>query len=178
MSHMYRISIPSRAEASRISPWKHFVIAATVSAFCMTQTAWSRERSKPRNFTQFAAGEPSRSTKAKVTVSIALVAVDGTMKFVPDELKFARGDEVQFIIRNETSGPHEFVIGSHVENLGHAQSMKLQAGDPHDEPNGRMLKPGGAAILNWRFTKPGKFEFGCLLAGHAEIEVPGTIVVE
>ncbi|UGV26952.1 copper resistance protein [Rhodopseudomonas boonkerdii] len=111
-------------------------------------------------------------------MQVAMVDVGGTMTFAPNEFRFARGTNVRFTIRNDTERPHEFVLGSHTENLAHSQTMTLGIGQGHDEPNGRVVAAGATVNLDWQFTKVGEFEFGCLLAGHPDVEIAGRIVVE
>jgi uncharacterized cupredoxin-like copper-binding protein len=40
------------------------------------------------------------------------------------------------------------------------------------------LAPGKSGEIVWRFTKPGTFEYGCLIPGHREAGMTGTIVVK
>ena len=48
----------------------------------------------------------------------------------------------------------------------------------HDDPNGKTLQPKKADEIVWRFTKAGKFEFGCLIPGHREAGMTGTVIVK
>jgi uncharacterized cupredoxin-like copper-binding protein len=48
----------------------------------------------------------------------------------------------------------------------------------HDDPNGKSLASNKAAGIVWRFTKAGEFEFACLIPGHREAGMHGTIVVK
>lgn len=106
-----------------------------------------------------------------------MVEIDGKMFFTPEAMTVMQGDTVRFVIRNDTSSDHEFVVGSHTENIAHAQTMKLSPPVDHDEPNGRLVKPGRTAVLDWRFANAGVFEAACLLNGHAEGETPIRITV-
>lgn len=47
----------------------------------------------------------------------------------------------------------------------------------HDEPYMAHVKPGATGRMTWRFTKSGTFLYGCLVAGHFEAGMKGTIVV-
>ncbi len=106
-----------------------------------------------------------------------MVEVDGKMILAPPEMTFSQGDNVRFVIRNDTSRAHEFVIGSHTENMAHAQTMKLSPPVAHDEPNGRLVAPGATTVLDWRFTNVGSFEAACLLDGDADVEDSAKITV-
>jgi uncharacterized cupredoxin-like copper-binding protein len=48
----------------------------------------------------------------------------------------------------------------------------------HEEPNGARLKPNASAEILWRFTKAGTFELACLIPGHYETGMKGTLVVK
>ncbi len=40
-----------------------------------------------------------------------------------------------------------------------------------------MWRPASKAEIIWKFNRPGKFEFACLIAGHYEAGMDGKIVV-
>jgi uncharacterized cupredoxin-like copper-binding protein len=48
----------------------------------------------------------------------------------------------------------------------------------HDDPNARRVMPKKKGEIIWRFTKAGTFEYGCLIPGHREAGMTGTIVVK
>ena len=48
----------------------------------------------------------------------------------------------------------------------------------HDDPNAKRLKPKATGEIVWQFTKAGTFDFSCLIPGHREAGMFGTIVVE
>jgi uncharacterized cupredoxin-like copper-binding protein len=45
----------------------------------------------------------------------------------------------------------------------------------HDDPNGKRLC---RTAERRRFTKAGEFQFGCLIPGHTEAGMVGTVVVK
>jgi uncharacterized cupredoxin-like copper-binding protein len=47
----------------------------------------------------------------------------------------------------------------------------------HDDPYMVQVAPGGTGEIAWTFTKAGTFSFGCLVPGHWEGGMKGTIVV-
>jgi len=47
----------------------------------------------------------------------------------------------------------------------------------HDEPYMTHVKAGGTGELVWNFNRPGQFEFACLIAGHYQAGMVGTIKV-
>jgi uncharacterized cupredoxin-like copper-binding protein len=48
----------------------------------------------------------------------------------------------------------------------------------HDDPNGKSVKTKQKGTLLWRFTKSGEFEFACLIPGHYQAGMYGTIIVK
>lgn len=56
--------------------------------------------------------------------------------------------------------------------------MKKNPEMEHDDPNAKRVAPKKASELIWRFTKPGQFEYGCLIPGHREGGMTGTVVVK
>lgn len=100
-----------------------------------------------------------------------------SMRFTPDFAQVKLGDTVRFVIRNDGKIMHEFVIGTRKENQAHAELMKKFPGMEHDEPYMAHVAPGKTAEIIWTFNRPGEFEFACLIAGHYEAGMKGTIKV-
>jgi uncharacterized cupredoxin-like copper-binding protein len=48
----------------------------------------------------------------------------------------------------------------------------------HDDPNAKRLSPDEEGEIVWRFTKAGEFDFSCLIPGHRESGMTGTIIVQ
>ena len=55
--------------------------------------------------------------------------------------------------------------------------MRKNPGMEHDEPYMLHVKPGAKGTMTWKFTHAGTFEFGCMVAGHYEAGMKGSIVV-
>ena len=45
----------------------------------------------------------------------------------------------------------------------------------HDDPNAKRLAPKKAGEIVWAFTKPGEFDFSCLIPGHREAGMTGHL---
>ena len=73
---------------------------------------------------------------------------------------------------------HEMVIGTMKELQQHAELMKQHPGMEHDEPHMTHVPPGTTGEIVWEFNRPGEFHFGCLVAGHFEGGMVGTIKVK
>ena len=48
----------------------------------------------------------------------------------------------------------------------------------HHDPNGKRVPTAESDALIWKFTKSGEFEFACLIPGHYEAGMHGTIIVK
>ncbi|KAB2311563.1 cupredoxin family protein [Betaproteobacteria bacterium SCN2] len=107
------------------------------------------------------------------------VTVDMTdnMRFRPDSITVREGDTVRFIVRNKGRMLHEMVIGTASELKEHAALMAKYPNMEHDEPWMLHVDPGKTGEIVWNFNRPGAFEFACLIAGHYEAGMRGTITV-
>jgi uncharacterized cupredoxin-like copper-binding protein len=99
------------------------------------------------------------------------------MAFVPETIEVARGEQVQLLLRNNGHLAHELVIGTAETNQAHAEMMANHPDMAHDDPNARRLRPRTSGVLQWQFTEAGTFEYACLIPGHREAGMVGTIVV-
>jgi uncharacterized cupredoxin-like copper-binding protein len=126
----------------------------------------------------FSAGEPGDAKKPARIVLITMREEPGKMMYIPDRVEVRKGEQVRFMLTNSGLLEHEFLLATTEENLKHAELMKKFPDMEHDEPNGKRLKPNGTSEIVWRFTKAGTFEFGCLIPGHREAGMLGTVIVK
>jgi uncharacterized cupredoxin-like copper-binding protein len=128
----------------------------------------------------FAAGQPGDPKKpAAKTVEVTMLETDDAkMLFKPDRVEVKRGEQVKFVLRNAGKFDHEFMLDSVENNAKHKIQMEKNPEMEHDDPNGKRLTPNGSNEIVWRFTKAGTFEFACLIPGHYESGMHGTIVVK
>ena len=128
----------------------------------------------------FAAGEPGDPNKPAVkTVEVRMTETDGAnMLFVPDRIEVKRGEQVKFVLKNQGKTDHEFMLDTVEHNAKHKIAMEANPDMEHDDPNGKRLAPDGSNEIVWRFTKAGTFEFACLIPGHYESGMHGTIVAK
>jgi uncharacterized cupredoxin-like copper-binding protein len=120
-------------------------------------------------------GRPGSAAKATRTVEVTMT---DAMRFSPASLTVAKGDTVRFRVRNEGKLEHEMVLGTSEHLREHAESMRGHPDMAHAEPNAVQVKPGEQGELVWTFDKPGRFAFGCLVPGHFEAGMKGTVVVK
>lgn len=124
------------------------------------------------------AGEPGDPKRPARIVQVVMRESDGKMMFVPNRIEVRRGEQIRFVLRNGGELEHEFVLATPQENRKHAEEMRKNPDMEHDDPNARRLKPKATAELLWHFTKVGEFDFSCLIPGHRESGMFGTITVK
>ena len=124
------------------------------------------------------AGQPGDPKKPARTVEVVMREADGKMMFVPNRVEVRRGEQIRFVIRNSGALEHEFVLATKAENRKHAEEMRKNPDMEHDDPNMARVASSKSGEIVWRFTKRGTFEFGCLIPGHYEAGMFGTVVVK
>ena len=117
-------------------------------------------------------GDPKKASR---TVRIDM---SDKMRFTPASLTVKRGDTVKFVVKNSGKVMHEMVIGTMKELKEHAEMMKKHPTMEHDEPFMAHVAPGKTETMVWQFTKAGEFNFGCLVPGHFEAGMVGTVTVK
>ena len=105
------------------------------------------------------------------------VCMGDDMRFSPDRIDVRRGETLRFRVRNSGKQMHEFVIGTKAENAKHAELMIKFPDMEHDEPYMAHVPPGKTGEIVWTFNRAGSFEFACLIAGHYQAGMVGTINV-
>jgi uncharacterized cupredoxin-like copper-binding protein len=153
-------------------------VTAAAVAFLLTAPAAITATSAHEDQGTFSAGEPGNSKKPARVVLVTMREGDGKMTFIPDKVEVRKGEQIRFMLRNSGLLEHEFLLATTEENLKHAELMKKFPDMEHDEPNGKRLKPNATGEIVWRFTKAGTFEFGCLIPGHREAGMLGTVIVK
>ncbi len=105
------------------------------------------------------------------------VGMSDTMRFTPERISVKLGETLRFVVRNNGKQMHEFVIGTKAENAKHAELMLKFPNMEHDEPYMAHVPPGKMGQIVWTFNRAGTFEFACLIAGHYQAGMVGTITV-
>jgi len=126
----------------------------------------------------YSAGEPGDATTPARVVQVTMIEADGKMLFLPNRIEIKKDEQVKFMLRNNGELDHEFILGTTAENLKHAESMKKTPDMEHDDPNGKRVAPKKTDQIVWRFTQVGEFEYSCLIPGHREAGMIGTIIVK
>ena len=118
------------------------------------------------------AGDPSQATRT--------VTVDMTdqMRFIPDALSVRTGETVRFVLANKGTQMHEMVIGTPKDLARHAQMMRNNQHMQHDDAHMAHVRPGASSEIVWNFNRAGTFQFACLVPGHYEAGMIGTVTVK
>lgn len=133
--------------------------AKSASAVVKEQTAWG------------IAGERSAVDR---TITSAML---DKMRFSPEHVEVKQGETIRFVLKNGGKLKHEFVIGTREELDAHAALMKKFPKMEHDQPYMAHVAPGKTGEVIWTFNKPGDFNFACLIGGHYQAGMIGTIKV-
>jgi uncharacterized cupredoxin-like copper-binding protein len=130
------------------------------------------------NHEHFSAGEPGDPQKPSRTVRVSMLEEGKRMLFDPPVIEVRPGEQIRFVLFNEGSEYHEFVLATHAENRKHAEFMKKFPKMEHNDPNARRLSALSSGELLWKFTRPGEFEYACLIPGHFQAGMHGKITVK
>ena len=122
-------------------------------------------------------GKPGDAKRKSRIIEIMMKEGEG-MSFSPSKITLKKGEQIRFKVKNAGELDHEFVIATLAENLKHAKVMARFPNMEHADPNAIRLKPKASGEILWHFTKSGKFDMSCLIPGHREAGMTGTITVE
>jgi uncharacterized cupredoxin-like copper-binding protein len=132
----------------------------------------ARKKQRPARDTAF--GREGDPRKAKRVIKIEM---SDTMRYFPDHVRVKKGETVRFDVRNVGALPHEMVLGTMDDLKKHAHAMKKHGEMAHDDANIAHVAPGESGRIVWQFTRAGEFYYGCLVPGHFDAGMIGTIVV-
>ena len=119
-------------------------------------------------------GIAADAKQARRTIEIRMT---DNMRFAPERIEVREGEIVRFVIRNDGKMMHEMVIGTQKELDEHAALMVKFPNMEHDEPYMAHVGPGKRGEIVWNFNRAGEFQFACLIAGHYQAGMKGTITV-
>jgi uncharacterized cupredoxin-like copper-binding protein len=119
-------------------------------------------------------GIAGEAKEAKRSIDVGMA---DNMRFTPDRIDVRQGETIRFVVKNTGKVMHEFVIGTKAENGKHAELMVKFPNMEHDEPYMAHVPPGKTGEIVWTFNRAGEFEFACLIAGHYQAGMVGTIKV-
>ncbi len=106
------------------------------------------------------------------------IRMSDDMRFTPARIEVREGEVIRFRVSNAGAVMHEMVIGTRAELDAHAELMVKFPNMQHDEPYMAHVDPGKRGDIIWHFNRVGEFEFACLIAGHYQAGMRGTLVVK
>lgn len=116
------------------------------------------------------AGDARRARTVHVRMSDA-------MRFSPERLQVRLGETIRFVIHNDGKMLHEFVLGTKPVLEAHAALMMKFPDMEHSEPYMAHVPAGTSGQIVWTFNRAGEFDFACLIAGHFQAGMKGTVSV-
>lgn len=119
-------------------------------------------------------GKPGVASKVTRTIEVSM---GDDMRFTPDMIQIKQGETIRFIVKNAGSTPHEMVLGTADEIREHAEMMRKIPNMQHTDPSMVRVEPGKSGEIIWNFDLEGEFQFACLIPGHLEAGMTGTITV-
>lgn len=154
------------------------ILAATALALTSTSMAWADPGHAGHDHAVEAAyGRPGDPAKGGRVVQLTMAETEAGMAYKPNRIEARQGEKVQFVLRNGGELDHELVIGTVEANRRHAEEMASHPDMTHEDPNATRLGPKTSGVLRWQFTQAGTFEYACLIPGHREAGMVGTVVV-
>jgi len=106
------------------------------------------------------------------------IEMSDAMRFAPAAITVKRGQTVRLVATNKGRVLHELVLGTPQDLQRHAELMRRFPDMEHAEPHMTHVKPGRSGAIVWQFTRAGSFGFACLIPGHFESGMVGTLTVE
>ena len=104
----------------------HLVIAAaalvgsTAAILAVTDTV-PIPASAHEDHASFSAGEPGDPKKPARTIKVIMREDGKKMAFDPARITVRKGEQIRFVLENDGTDDHEFVLASAVENRKHAE---------------------------------------------------------
>jgi len=120
-------------------------------------------------------GQPGKAENINRTITITML---DSMRYSPASVSVKQGETIKFIVKNSGKIKHEMVLGTAKELKEHYELMKKNPEMEHADENMVTVPPGESGEIIWQFTKAGKIDFACLIPGHYDAGMKGTVKVQ
>jgi uncharacterized cupredoxin-like copper-binding protein/Cu/Ag efflux protein CusF len=174
MHQLTKTMLTNATNASGIVFTLGVIIATTSIAFAHGDKPHSNTEKKTISTDVHPWGQEGDAKKITRTINISM---RDNMRFTPDTIDVKQGETIKFVVKNNGRVMHEMVIGTKDELAKHAETMKRFPNMEHDEAYMAHVAVGKQADMVWHFSKAGTFMFACLIPGHFEAGMQGTIRV-
>jgi len=121
-----------------------------------------------------AIGQPGQVSQVTRAIQVEM---SDEMRFSPSSISVKAGETIKFVMSNQGKIKHEFVLGTDKALKDHYQQMMRFPEMEHDDPNMVNVEPGKSGVVIWKFTTSGTVDFACLLPGHYDAGMKGSIHV-
>jgi uncharacterized cupredoxin-like copper-binding protein len=142
------------------------------TAFSHESKAKAKSHASAKEQKEWGIAGEAKAVKRTITLTMS-----DTMRFTPDKISVREGETVRLALKNAGAIMHELVIGTRKELEEHAALMVKFPNMEHSEPYMAHVAPGKAGEIIWTFNRPGTFAFACLIAGHYQAGMTGSITV-
>jgi uncharacterized cupredoxin-like copper-binding protein len=161
----------------------HIITVAMLAAFSVTGAHAHGDETHPKKPQAFDASKVEerdfgREGDPKKVSRTIQVDMRDNMRFTPDVITVKRGQTVRFVATNSGKLMHEIVLGTVDELKAHAELMRKFPNMEHADANMAHVKPGAKGDIVWQFTKPGEYQFACLMPAHFEAGMVGKVIVK
>jgi uncharacterized cupredoxin-like copper-binding protein len=133
-----------------------------------------RDAKKDLSSEQTEFGQPGVAKNITRTIDVSM---GDTMRFVPDQMQIKQGETVRLQFTNTGNSAHEFILGTPVEIAEHAKLMRKFPDMKHADASSVRVEAGKTATIIWQFNRAGDFVYACLIPGHSEAGMKGTVTV-
>jgi uncharacterized cupredoxin-like copper-binding protein len=129
---------------------------------------------------------PKAGPVAQVVSRSIAVNMDDQMRFTPSQIEVQAGETIRFVVSNSGRTAHEMVLGSEDEIRTHAEAMKQAAAKGAASDKTHHHSTGAAISVAARetgelvvtFSKATRLQMACLIPGHYEAGMRGTVSVQ
>lgn len=124
-----------------------------------------------------ASAHDSGGLVAQVVTRSIEVTMDDQMRFTPSTITAQPGETLRIVARNAGQVDHELVIGDEATIREHAEAMRRGGDHAHSGGAAISVKPGQVGELVVTFRQAGVLQVACLVPGHYEAGMRGTLQV-
>lgn len=168
------MTLPTRSRSAKDSTIRKFIALAALALSGAVFAGGNHAGGHGHDAAETAIGKPGVAARVNRTITIEM---GDDMRYTPSDIQVKQGETIRVIVRNNSQAKHELGLGTQEELLDHMEVMKRFPDMEHDEPGKVTLAPGRQGEIVWQFTKAGTVHFACLIPGHYEAGMKGTIKV-
>ena len=159
---------------------KNIKLIAACALYIRSSASFGHENSAHHPSTAHAVNEQKAwgiAGDAKAVRRTITIEMSDNMRFSPSHIEVREGDTLRLRADNQGQVQHEIVIGAKATLDQHAEMMKNHPDMGHEEPDMKHVAAGQTGEIVWRFNRSGTFDFACLIPGHYQAGMTGTITV-